>query len=351
MRPWGGPRWLTLRNPKDPGWPDAGERTEDRDTAESWKWDYVSLYRGEARDRQRGVIRSKPLGKAIDEFRAHRERMGTPSTTLEAYNAPLNALLEAFGEKMPLARITAKELQRRIFDPMADEGYAPATLQKNLAAMSALLQWAKVPNVTEDVTLPVESDTEDIYTWSDADLIRLRKQADRLGMRTWFELALNTGARLNELLALRWEDFNPDAKTVRIVRQFKRRTTEPVGLKGKQARTALVLPAWWPHHTGGTGYIILRDGEPMWDRVFGIEFGRLLDAAKVNGPGRGVHDSRRTFGRLFLEAGGWMDELQRSLGHSSIRITEAHYGKFQAEVAAEFARQRIYGEGRLRLLK
>ncbi len=77
----------------------------------------------------------------------------------------------------------------------------------------------------------------------------------------------------------------------------------------------------------------------------------LLDAAKLNGPGRNMHDTRRTYGRLFLEAGGWMDELQRSLGHSTIRITERGYGAFQAEVAAEFARQRIYGEGRLRLLR
>lgn len=348
MRPWGGSQYQTIRNPKDPGWPSSGERTEDRDTAESWKWDLVALYRGEARDRQRGVERAPPLGEKLDEYIRHRERTRAP-TTVSSNNAALQALLQKFGEGKPVDRITTKGLQT-LFDDMQAQGYAPSTMRTNLASMSTFFNWLGIDNPTKGVELPSDDDTEDIYAWSDADLTRLRNAADRLGYRQWFELALNTGTRKNELLALRWEDINPRTKTVRIVRQFQKGTTKPRGLKGKKARTAIILPGWWDHHAGGHGYIVTRDGEPVNDRVLHTWVLHLLNAAGLNGPGRGIHDARRTYGRLFLEAGGWMDELQRSLGHSTIKLTERHYGAFQAEVAADFARQRIYGEGRLRLL-
>ncbi len=153
-------------------------------------------------------------------------------------------------------------------------------------------------------------------------------------------------------MALRWDDFNPDAKTVRIVRQRVRASHRTKRLKGKIARTALVLPFWWPHYRPSAGWLFTdAQGSPAGDRGIRHNVERLLRDAKLDGPGRGLHDARRTYGRLFLELGGWMDELQRSLGHASIRTTERQYGRFQGEVAAEFARQRIYGEGRLRVLR
>src|SRR5690606_16990009 len=195
MRPWGGSQYQTIRNPKDPGWPSSGERTEDRDTAESWKWDLVALYRGEARDRQRGVERAPPLGEKLDEYIRHRERTRAP-TTVSSNNAALQALLQKFGEGKPVDRITTKGLQT-LFDDMQAQGYAPSTMRTNLASMSTFFNWLGIDNPTKGVELPSDDDTEDIYAWSDADLTRLRNAADRLGYRQWFELALNTGTRKN----------------------------------------------------------------------------------------------------------------------------------------------------------
>lgn len=50
-----------------------------------------------------------------------------------------------------------------------------------------------------------------------------------------------------------------------------------------------------------------------------------------------------TYARRFVEAGGRLEELQHSLGHSSIRTTETCYGHFTDDTAASMARLRIYG--------
>jgi integrase len=353
LRPFGGRRYASLRNPNDPNWPDAGERTEDAEVAARWMWSYVSSLRGEATDRQLGRPKRLALGKAIAEYRVHRDRT-VGELTAENEQAILRHMEQTYGGKVSVHAITTDAVQEML-DALLDEGFMPSTVHTRLAQLSAFFAWTGGANPCRGVALPAVVSPEDPYAWTDEDIQALRDAADelegaRVPMRLLLELALATGARRGELLALQWSDFSPDTKTVRIVRQFRARTTRPVALKGKKARTALVLPSLWPHYRPEDGYCIQRDGKPITDvRIYWPVHG-LLVAAGVAGPQRGIHDARRTYGRLFLEAGGWMDELQRSLGHGSIRVTERQYGRFQAERAAEFARLRIYGEGRARRL-
>jgi integrase len=329
-----------MRDPKHPNWPHEGNRTEDEAEANRWKWSYLDWLRGE-----KAGDKSPRIEKAMQEFRAHREKTVT-ATTLRNNNAPLKALEEWFAGKR-VADIRTKDLQA-MFDAMQAEGYKPGTLATNRNIMSAFFAWAGGANPARDVVIQSAPEPDEIYAWTDADIKRLRKAADTRGVRLMLEVALNTGVRLGELLALRWQDFDPDSKTVRISRQFASGSTRIVKLKGKKARTAIVLPEFWQHYRPEGELVMgrpLRDYQVYW-KVHG-----LLEAAGVYGQQRGIHDARRTYGRLFLEMGGWMDELQRSLGHTSIRTTEKSYGAFQASVAAQFGVARIYGEGRLRAMR
>ena len=69
----------------------------------------------------------------------------------------------------------------------------------------------------------------------------------------------------------------------------------------------------------------------------------MYDLAEVNAEGQAWHALRHTYARRFVEAGGRLEELQHSLGHSSIRTTETCYGHFTDDTAASMARLRIYG--------
>lgn len=350
---------ITLRDPKDPGWPERGERTEHEEVAHRWKWAYVDLYRDGTKRKQLGLPQKRRLRQAVGEFLAHRETHKEPNTWRSNVSV-LNRFLERF-KNIEIHEVTKDALQEWL-DEDKRAGYADSTIQTQRLILSAFFSWAGDYNPASQVVVSAPG-KQDIHTFGDDVLTRIREAADwveqnpdprvvRWNVRLGVELALATGARSQELFALEWRDINPKSRTVRIDRQQIRDTTRTKPLKGKTARTAVVLPSWWDYHTGGTGRVLRRaDGRGIGSSLARRTIDRLLKRAGQKRAGAGWHDFRRTYGRLFLEAGGWMDELQRSLGHASIRTTEASYGEFQGEVAAQFATQRIYGEGRLRLLR
>ena len=357
FRQYGGER-RTLRDPKHPRWPEQGERTDHEEVAHRWKWAYVDLYREGTKRRQLGQPARRKLAGAVREYLAHREQTREPKT-VRSNTTILNRLLSEFGD-VDIHTIETAPLQRML-DGDKRAGYKPSTLDLTRIVLSTFFKWAGPHNPAAALVVS-KAGAQDIFAFTDEEIETLRSaarvvEAERgpdiipCNVVDAIELGLATGARAQELFALDWRDINPKTRTARIVRQLVRGTTRTKPLKGKRARTAVILPHWWDHHAGGSGLILKRfDGLPIGESLSRRIIGRVLRRADLKRPGSGWHDLRRTYGRLFLEAGGWMDELQRSLGHASIKTTEASYGKFQGEVAAQFATQRIYGEGRLRML-
>ena len=69
-----------MRDPRHPGWPEFGERTELRDVAERWKWVYVDWCLDRHRDRVLGHAEPRTLGDATREYLEHRARTVEPAT-------------------------------------------------------------------------------------------------------------------------------------------------------------------------------------------------------------------------------------------------------------------------------
>lgn len=346
-----------MRDPTSPGWPECGERTELEDVANRWKWAYLDHVQSAARDRQLGRKPQRRLGEAVGAFLEYVQRTWADNTA-GSYTTFANRLRDELGADVVVPGIRPDRLQRAL-DAMVDAGYAESTVTTCRAVWCAFFTWAEVsPNPAHATSAPAIPE-RDIFAWSADQVEKLREAADKVDVgrkgpplaRRLLELGLGTGGRASELRALGGDDFNVEARTVRFSRQFGDTGTTVRPLKSKRNRTALVLPALWDHLPPGDDYVLRdRNGRTLSDTRARDLMQRIMDTADLNGPGRGLHDLRRTYGRLFLEAGGWMDELQRALGHKSIRTTERQYARFQADVAAQFARSRIYGEGRLRLL-
>lgn len=350
LRPWGGGRTV-LRNPRAQGWPDRGGKTEDEEVARRWAWEYVSYHRDATSRRHLGIPDPAPtLEDATLEWLRARSR----SLSQKAYEAGrtwANQLLDWYGPRTRVDQIEAADLQKR-FDAFHDQGYKISTLHTARNVVSAFFRdVGQGHNPASEIDLP-DLPPSDAEAWTDEEVRHLRDKAPSPLHRRAMELALNTGGRKMELAALRWGGINEREKTVRFTRQANRTGNAFRGLKGKTNRTALVLPGWWEHHDpDASGLILPDDGGAMSERKMHDLFTELLEAANLNETGVGAHRFRHTYARLFLEMGGWLDELQRSMGHASIRTTENTYGHFQTEKAAYFARDRIYGDGRARRLR
>lgn len=362
FRGWGRGR-VTLRDPEAPTWPAGGERTEDREVALRWTLLYIESFRTATRRRQLKLGPGpRPLGEAADAFIDHRRNIEhRPANTWQNDRSALNHLREHLGERWPTDRLSTPVLQAFI-DPLSAAGYAPVTIQSVGRGIGAFLRWLGQPKPTAivGVVLP-QVVHEEVDTWRDEQLAAVRAAADEMdaqgrlfaGHRLAVELGLATGARRNELFAARWERFSLERRTLRLTQQIHKEIRRPVPLKGKIARTALVLPSWWEwHREGATGLVLAtRGGKIVAPQTYAQLRRELLERAGVHELGIGYHRERHTYARDFIEMGGRVQELQKSLGHASITTTERAYGHFHEDVAAEMARQRIYRDGPIRIVR
>lgn len=347
LRPWGGGR-VTLRNPSARGWPDRGGRTEDEETARRWSWAYVDLYREGRKREQLGLrAKSRPIGPLREKWIAHRERQKRARKTIEGGSTATGHLQDWIGKDTPIEDVDARTLQS-LFDSFLDAGYRPSTLDTMRRQLSSFFEFAEIapnPAARGKIELPDQT-WSDARAWTNEEILRIRNHADQIGRRFEVELALGTGGRLGELLALDRRDFSDERKTVRFVRQISQDGSLKKRLKGKRARTAVVLPSLWEFLPESSGPLLQEDGAHIKPRRAHDIIAELLEGAGVKEVGAGWHRFRHTYARMYLELGGWIDELQRSLGHASLKTTERTYGHFAPERAASFAVSRIYGSGR-----
>ena len=129
-----------------------------------------------------------------------------------------------------------------------------------------------------------------------------------------------TGVRKKELLGLRWEDIDFNAKTI-LLRETKTQKSRMLGL----------IPT--------IENILKEVGIKKTGLVFPLTNCQLryqIDhAAKKAGiPHVRLHDLRHTFAKNFLDKNGKLYDLQVLMGHSSIKSTQK-YMKFKKEEVAQ----------------
>lgn len=330
LRPWGGAR-PTLRDPAHP----KGERTEFKDVARAWAEAWVAKLTRQTHDRQRGIKPRRPLKAAVEEYLRHRQSTVERNTWTSDTTA-LGHLQEAFGEKRDVHTISQEELQAWFNDRAST--YSPTTLQTYRAHMQGFFGWLGRP--IERIEL-LKRNQEDPDALTDAEIAEVlsacRTERESIVIRT----ALATGTRKAELWALEWSDFRADRRSVRVQRQIAWPGTTTKGLKGKRARSTLVLPGFMDTLTWGTsgrvvpGWVV--SNESADDVVQ-----RVLKRAGAYKVGRGSHVFRHTFARIGLEQYEWsLEMLMIFLGHTSVKTTEI-YKHFGEETAIRLAERRTY---------
>jgi integrase len=367
LRPWGLPR-MTLRDPEAPGWPDRGARTESQETAEQWKWEYLGdIHRGERRRVLSLGPEPRRLGEAVDAFLAHRRATVERATFINSRSAAVH-LLEAFGRIRLTSTVEGAHLQELVTE-LLDRGYEPTTLDTYVRSWRLFFEWchfgmcgvklrtsvsrrrlAEFYDPTEGVTLP-KPGRVDVITLSDAEIPEVMRAARKVDAQQigFFPSAyracgigLFMGLRQGEIFALDASAIDARTKTVRVQFQVQKDRSELVPTKGKNARTAVVLDEWWEQHDpSAIGLLLGRNGKPVSTRPQRNLITRVLDTAGLNEMGLGWHLLRHTYARLFLERGGAIGFLQKSLGHSSVRTTEAAYEHLQTDVAARLAHEQM----------
>lgn len=157
-------------------------------------------------------------------------------------------------------------------------------------------------------------------------------------------LPILTGARLGEILALRWAQVDLTAGLLHITRQTRRGVEGPP--KGRRNRTVPLLDSMVEHLKAHQGLVGMRSefvfshpgGSPLTEGDSKWPLRRALAAAGITRPeGRiGWHDLRRTFGSHLAMKGADAFQIQQLMGHKSLSTTMRYI-----HLASEFKRKAI----------
>ena len=166
-----------------------------------------------------------------------------------------------------------------------------------------------------------------------------------------FAMALASGARLSELLGLKWEDVDFSRATLAIRRSLE--STRRHGVREKSTKSGkprmVDLPASAVEllrrqriasaaRRIEPGYIFPgRDGGPWDPHNVSQRFRHFRYLAKI--PGASFHSLRHTAATKMLELGVSPKVVQERLGHASISITLDLYSHVTPSLQAEAARR------------
>jgi integrase len=243
-----------------------------------------------------------------------------------------------------LAKLTPGDVQRLYADRLA-AGLSPTSVRHLHSllhrALKDAVRWGLiVRNVTEAVDAPRRS-TPEARTWSVSDVNAFLASASGDRWEALWRLALLTGMRRGELLALRWADIDLDAGTLSVRRTLSRGSRSALEFgepKTASGRRRISLPRSavdsLRRHRRQQLETRLASGLAYEDNdlVFATEVGRAIHPNSLNYRFRSLidragvpvirfHDIRHTCATLLLSQGIHPKVVQERLGHADIAMT------------------------------
>jgi integrase len=166
---------------------------------------------------------SETVGDLLDLFLEHVESTDRSPNTVRGYKQIAETIVRPELGKIKLSRLTARDLDR-LYAKLRAKGNKPMTVRHVHAFIGTALhqaeRWQLVDrNVARQATPPTVHATEVVAPKPD-EVQKIIEAADAIEpmLATLLLVAALTGARRGELCALRWNDLDWQAGTLRIAR-------------------------------------------------------------------------------------------------------------------------------------
>jgi integrase len=314
------------------------------------------------RDRQQAEIALHRLAAAVEDG-AYRPRptigfvdwadrwlasLERKPSTVGSYRSTIAHAKETFGNQR-VRRIGAEDIAR-FNGILRERGCSPSTRAKHLRVLGACLQAAVFYRYADSNAVrelppaqrPRPERKEAAYFEND-ELPRLFANLREEPYRTLCLVALKTGMRQGELLALRWDDVDLDQAVVRVRSSF---TGGTIGTPKNRERRDVdlisdvvdLLAGRRDEHEPSIGGLVFpgENGQRFLSPtvVLRRHLYPAMASAEIRRVGptqekRTFHSFRHTFAKRALESGAQITWLSRHLGHSSLKVTTDIYGHWE----------------------
>ena len=226
-----------------------------------------------------------------------------------------------------------------------DEGLSAATVVKIHSTLSKSLKqavrWRLIPlNVCESVTPPRIARTE-IAPLDARQIKALLKAAEGTDLHALWVLLATTGLRIGEALALRWNDLDPEARTLRVNRTvFRNVLSQPKTQSSRRTikLSGLAMGALRQHPRTADLIFCTGSGKPInVSNLRNRSWKRLLGCAGLP-PSTRLHDIRHSTATLLLSRGVPVKVVSEMLGHAGVGITLSVYAHVLPDMQDEAAK-------------
>lgn len=272
----------------------------------------------------------------LEEYSAHlRAERGLSPHTVRAYVTDLKDL--ATHVDVEAARVTLARL-RGWLARMADDGAAPATVQRRVACVRGFFAWAHREGlVREDPTvrlraprrrqaLPRVPAAGAVELGLAGAQARSSEGDDPLALRdlAMVEVLYSSGLRVSELCSLLLRDVDRERRSVTVLGKGGRQRTVPLGLPALRAVDAWLEARPLVAVPGGPDTVFLGARGGALDPRVARRVVHAVTAAAGPGADVGPHGLRHAMATHLIEGGADLRSVQEMLGHSSVATTQIY---------------------------
>lgn len=319
----------------------------------------LDALRGDIATRRYRVIRDIRFDEWADQWIAGRRRAGTKERTVIVYESTIAYAKATFGtvkvrdlEPRDMSRllehIRSEHLRRQERKKPEDRRpISNASLAKHLRQLGSCLNDAVRERYATENPVRLMSERPRVEKsgpsyFTDAELNRLWPELAARPVYSFLcRIALATGIRSGELLALRWGDVSFTDRRVEVARTFVPGVGETTPKSGQARRVYLTPEAaglfeqWFALSGDDAGLVFEKETGGHLDQSHVVK--RVLYPAMrragvervgEHGRERTFHSFRHSFARVMLEAAAPITWVSQALGHSNITLTVNTYGRW-----------------------
>jgi len=319
-------------------------------------------------------IKEVPLFNAVAKEFIEAKKPNLRANTFEVYEGIIKNHFHYSDEEehkgvsldpMKITRVTTATVEKYI-RARQEEGWNISTLRKSLMVMGQVFNYAVRHryidfNPLREAERPRnrghegENQPKEMKVLTPAQIKTLLDQTKEQKYKMLFTLAAFTGMRQGELLGLKWEDIDWEAKQVHVQGTFNNGRFFETKTKGSNRRidlapTVITDLKKWKLASGRNelGLVFCNEaGNPIdHHNLVNRNFFPALKAANL--PKVRFHDLRHSYASILIEQGENLKYIQSQLGHSSPTVTlnvYAHLMKPTNQEAACRLERAIFGDG------
>ena len=284
---------------------------------------FLADFKEEIKKRNEQKLIPLYLSRFISEFMTYSKTIHTLKT-VKAYNQSLSFLIKYFGDIL-IGEITSSKMIKYFENRIKTSSMYQA--RKDLICFSSCFNYAvKQKYLLENPCKGIKRfkipEKQPMF-FSETDFEILLRVIDDPDLKDLVIFGVNTGLREGELLTLTWNQIDFKNKFLMLdnqqhITKSKRVRSIPLNINAMQILTERQISR------NSSELVFTFNGKSLTPEYISKKFKAYVLKAGLNSK-LNFHSLRSTFASWLIQKGVSITNVSKILGHSSVKVTEAHY--------------------------